>query len=142
MSMVRGVGAGHPSLFCPAARPSHSPAGPTAAGLTGRPRRQFLRLRADLGRLLPLAVCDWEIWQPRRLISSVCPPAQLSQDTGHLVSGLGGPSLWKGRGCCRRVPPSPPPPASPVPPPRAVAPGAQVGGQCPSRAHCPDAVAA
>ena len=113
MSVVRGVGAGRPALFCPAARPSHSPAGPAAAGLTGCPRCQFPRLRADLGRLLPLAVCGWEIWQPRCLISSVCPPAQLSRDTGHLVSGLGGPSLWKGRGCRRRVPPSPPPPSLP-----------------------------
>lgn len=134
MSVVRGVGAGHPALFCPAARPSHSPAGPAAAGLTGHPHCQFPRLRADLGRLLPLAVCDWEIWQPRCLISS--------WDTGHLVSRLGGPSLWEGRGCRRHVPPSSPPPASPIPPPRAVALGAQVGGQCPSREHCPDAVAA
>lgn len=111
MPVVRGVGAGRPARFCPAARPTRS-AGPAAAGPPGCPCCQFPRLRADLECLLPLTVCDWEIWQPRRLISS--------WDTGHLVSRLGGPSLWKGRGCRRRVPPSPPPPSLPREPwPRA-----------------------
>lgn len=106
-----GTGSSRP-LLTRAARPSPSPAGPAAAGLTGGPCRQLPRLRADVGCLPPLAVCDREIWQRRRLISSFCPPAQPSGDTGHSVSGLGGPSLWKGRVCRRRVLP-PPPPASP-----------------------------
>lgn len=108
---VMGTGSSRP-LLTRAARPSPSPAGPAAAGLTGGPCRQLPRLRADVGCLPPLAVCDREIWQRRRLISSFCPPAQPSGDTGRSVSGLGGPSLWKGRVCRRRVLP-PPPPASP-----------------------------